>query len=51
MTDAMLNVLTVGSAIPAAWLDRPISGVRLEGRTLREELDTPRLCVFLRHFG
>jgi hypothetical protein len=33
-------------------LDRPISGIALAGRTLREELGSGvRLLVFLRHFG
>jgi hypothetical protein len=34
-------------------LDRPIEGLRLSGRSLRDNLDStgPTLLVFLRHFG
>jgi hypothetical protein len=32
-------------------LAQPVEGVNLRGRTLREELDSPTLIVFLRHFG
>ena len=38
--------------LPDESLDRPIDGIGLRGRTLREELgNEPTLLVFLRHFG
>ena len=39
-------------ALPSDVLDRPIAGLALAGKTLREELGSGvRLLVFLRHFG
>ena len=47
MTDPILD-----GVVADAVLDRPIEGVRLRGRTLREELGAGTThVVFLRHFG
>lgn len=40
------------SSLPATLLDRPVTGHRLRGDTLGENLSHgPTLLVFLRHFG
>ncbi|MDZ4773494.1 MAG: hypothetical protein SGI72_10210 [Planctomycetota bacterium] len=48
----MTSLISVHEPVSAAVLDLPIAGVRLSGRTLREELQgSVCLLVFLRHFG
>jgi hypothetical protein len=44
--------LRTPTALPDAVLDRPVEGLNLRARTLREELGAGAThVVFLRHFG